>query len=122
MGAKHFSFGRLKFVVALTLAAAAMLGCQLGGAPRPTAVPPATVTALPLPTVGPVVTASATVTPVGVALPTATANEATATARIGGWVWHDLCDPGPDGGPSPAVPPPGCVAEIRLSRRVTPSA
>lgn len=30
-------------------------------------------------------------------------------SSIMGWVWHDLCAPGPQGETSPTLPPPGCV-------------
>ena len=31
------------------------------------------------------------------------------TGSISGWVWHDECIPGVDGGPGPTSPPPGCI-------------
>ena len=33
------------------------------------------------------------------------------SASISGWVWHDQCDSGKDGQPSPVTTPPGCVKE-----------
>lgn len=86
------------------------LACQLGGRAT-TPAPPVTATTIPLPTIGLPLTPTPSQTPVGVATATSTATSEAATGSIGGWVWHDLCDPGPDGGPSPAAPPPGCVAD-----------
>lgn len=72
----------------------------------------------PLPTLQPTVGVQ-TVTALALATPTAppptagapaTPTPVPAAGAINGWVWHDVCEPGKDGQPQPAVPPPGCVA------------
>jgi hypothetical protein len=92
-------------IVALLVVAS--MACQVGG----TAPPPVpTATALPLPTVRLPTAAPPTPTPLSVATRTPTATEAAQPGTISGWVWHDLCDPGPNGDPAPTAAPPGCVA------------
>jgi hypothetical protein len=87
--------------------ALALLACQVGGTPLP---PVPTATNLPLPTVVVPTAVPPTVTPLSIATLPPTSTAAAASGTISGWVWHDLCDPGPDGGPSPTAPPPGCVS------------
>ena len=99
--------------IVLVALAGALLACQVGR-PAPTPTPVHTATTLPLPTVvlpsAVPPTATATVTPLAVATRPPTETAPANAGVISGWVWHDLCDPGPDGGPAPSSPPPGCVA------------
>ena len=111
MGATADYMRKLRHLLPTALLVLAMLACQLGGTPVP---PASTPTHVPLPTA--VVPTLVSPTPIGLA-PTATPPAPDATAigsglgAIGGWVWHDLCDPGSDGQPAPVSPPPGCVTD-----------
>lgn len=101
---------RLRF--ALLTVALAVVACQVGG-PAATPTPLPTATALPLPTVVVPTAMPTDIPPSPTPLSVATRAPTATTAQggtISGWVWHDLCDPVPDGGPAPTAPPPGCVA------------
>jgi len=44
--------------------------------------------------------------------PPAETEEVPLGAMISGWVWHDQCDSGKDGQPTPVTTPAGCVNEV----------
>jgi SdrD B-like domain len=84
---KHWLTPPRLAVLALALAA---LACNFAPGP-PTATP------IPL--------------PVTIEAPPATDTPGPITGSISGVVWHDQCDPGPDGQPAPTAAPPGCTGD-----------